>query len=76
MIIVDTNVVSEIMKPTPAQVVRDWVRVRGSELYTTSITLAQIAAICHTHKAAVATRNLKDFQNTGIDVIDPWQATR
>ncbi len=35
---------------------------------------AQIASICRTHDAALATRNLKDFQDTGIDVIDPWQA--
>jgi predicted nucleic acid-binding protein len=34
---------------------------------------AQIAAICRTHRAALATRNAKDFQDTGIGVIDPWQ---
>ncbi|MGH3755500.1 MAG: type II toxin-antitoxin system VapC family toxin [Pseudonocardiaceae bacterium] len=33
---------------------------------------AQIASICHTNDAALATRNLKDFQDTGIHVIDPW----
>ncbi len=138
MIIFDTTVASELMKPSPAPIVRDWVRAhRGNELYTTSITIAeirygierlpdgrrkdllkataddvfaafeeqvlpfdaaaaahypmivtrrdraglpidgfdaQIASICRTHDAALATRNLKDFQDTGIDVIDPWQA--
>jgi len=138
MIILDTNVASELMKPSPAPVVRDWVRARcGKELYTTSITLAeirygierlpagrrrdllkataddvfaafedqvlpfdaaaaahypiivtrrdhaglpidgfdaQIASICRTHDAALATRNRKDFHDTGIDVIDPWHA--
>jgi predicted nucleic acid-binding protein len=137
MIILDTTAASELMKPSPAPVVRDWVRARRSnELYTTSITLAeirygierlpagrrrdllkatvddvfaafedqvlpfdaaaaahyprivtrrdhaglpidgfdaQIASICRTHDAALATRNRKDFQDTGIDVIDPWQ---
>lgn len=34
---------------------------------------AQIASICRTHDAALATRNLKDFDDTGVDVIDPWQ---
>jgi toxin FitB len=34
---------------------------------------AQIAAICRVHRAALATRNAKDFQDTGIDIIDPWQ---
>jgi toxin FitB len=138
MIILDANVASELMKPSPAPVVRDWVRARcGKELYTTSITLAeirngieclaagrrrdllkatvddvfatfedqvlpfdaaaaahypiivtrrdqaglsidgfdaQIASICRTHDAALATRNRKDFHDTGIDVIDPWHA--
>lgn len=136
MIIVDTNVAAELMKPSPASAVRDWVRARGGrELYTTSITLAeirygierlpdgrrkellrttaedlfaafadqilpfdaaaaavyawivtrresaglpidgfdaQIASICHTHAAALATRNVKDFRDTEVELIDPW----
>jgi predicted nucleic acid-binding protein len=138
MIVLDSNVASELMKPSPAPAVRDWIRARRSnELYTTSITLAeirygierlpsgrrrdllmataddvfaafeeqilpfdaaaaahyplivtrrdraglpidgfdaQIASICRTHDAALATRNLKDFYDTGIDMIDPWQS--
>ena len=137
MIIVDTNVVSELMKASPDPVVRDWVRARrGRELCTTAITLAeirygierlppgrrkdllggvaedlfaafddqvlafdsaaakqyaaivasreragrpidgfdaQIASICRTLNAGLATRNVRDFADTGIDVIDPWQ---
>jgi toxin FitB len=38
-----------------------------------SMADAQIAAICRTHSADLATRNTKDFVDTGIDVIDPWQ---
>lgn len=136
MIVVDTNVVSELMREAPAPVVRDWVRTHaGGDLYTTAITLAeirygiarlprgrrkelfistadelfvrfadqilafdavaagfyasivahrdvtgrpidgfdaQIASICRAHGAALATRNLKDFRNTEIDLIDPW----
>lgn len=34
---------------------------------------AQIASICRSHGAALATRNLKDFQATGVDLIDPWR---
>ncbi|HYY88056.1 MAG TPA: type II toxin-antitoxin system VapC family toxin [Chloroflexota bacterium] len=136
MIVVDTNVVSELMRPSPSAVVVGWMRRNDSQLYTTSITLAeirygierladgrrkellrstaeevfadftervlpfdaeaavayativsdrdragrpidgfdaQIASICRAHRAALATRNAKDFQDTGIDVIDPWQ---
>jgi toxin FitB len=36
---------------------------------------AQIAAICRTYTADLATRNTKDFANTGIDLIDPWSRT-
>lgn len=139
MIVADTNVVSELMKPSPNPTVRDWVHARSpGELYTTAITLAeirygierlpsghrkellrttagevfaaftdqilpfdaaaavqyasivtgrdrngrpiagfdaQIAAICSTHGAALATRNLTDFDDTGVDVLDPWQET-
>lgn len=43
MIIIDTNVVSELMKPSPSAAVIEWVQARtGSELFTTSITLAEI----------------------------------
>jgi predicted nucleic acid-binding protein len=136
MIVVDTNVVSELMRPSPSPVVVGWVRRSERKLYTTSITLAeigygierlsdgrrkellrstaeetfgdfaervlpfdagaavvyativsdrdrtglpidgfdaQIASICRVHRAALATRNSKDFRDTGIDVIDPWQ---
>jgi len=33
------------------------------------------AAICESRGAALATRNLKDFRDTGIDLIDPWAHT-
>ena len=137
MIVLDTNVVSELMRPLPCTAVVHWVHTHSErDLYTTSITLAeisygierlpegrrkellrttaedlftafqehvlpfdakaavryativsdrdhaglpidgfaaQIASICRIHQATLATRNLKDFQGTGIDVIDPWR---
>ncbi len=137
MIVLDTNVVSELMRTSPSPQVREWVTARvPGELCTTAITVAeiryglerlangrrkqgllaaatelfaafseyiqpfdaeaaiwyativarrdrlglpidgfdaQIAAICRTRGAALATRNAKDFRETGIDVIDPWQ---
>jgi predicted nucleic acid-binding protein len=141
MIVLDTNVVSELMRPEPAPQVADWVRDRDKhELRTTAITLAEvrygiarlpgerrkqvllaaaddifrafedqvlpvdvaaaeqyaviahnreragkpissfdalIAAICRSRGAALATRNLSDFDGTGIEIIDPWAlATR
>ena len=34
---------------------------------------SQIAAIALSRGMAVATRNLRDFANMGIDTIDPWE---
>jgi toxin FitB len=137
MIVLDTNVVSELMRPSPAEVVLAWLRQRDSaELFTTAITVAevrygiarlpdgqrkddllraadeifgafpdqvlpfdavaaaaytevvaqrerigkpidgfdgQIASICHAHGALLATRNVKDFHETGVALADPWQ---
>jgi len=138
MIVADTNVVSELMRPSPSPAVRDWVsRQAAAELYTTAITVAevryglerlaggrgkdrlravadevfaafsdyvlpfdaaaavhyarlarhrdeaglpiaafdaQIAAICRARGAVLATRNIKDFRETGVEVIDPWHS--
>jgi toxin FitB len=138
MIVVDTNVASELMRPSPAKTVLDWVRGHdGRDLCTTAITVAeigygierlargrrrealkvavaevfdmfaeqvlpfdaaaaeqyalvvshrdrlglpidgfdaQIAAICRVRGVTLATRNLADFRQTGVDLINPWEA--
>ncbi|KAA2263272.1 type II toxin-antitoxin system VapC family toxin [Solihabitans fulvus] len=33
---------------------------------------AQIAAICRARQAVLATRNTKDFDDTGVDLVNPW----
>lgn len=33
---------------------------------------AQIAAICRSRRASCATRNTKDFAETGIELVNPW----
>ena len=35
---------------------------------------ALIAAVCRSQGAALATRNVSDFDGTGIEIIDPWRA--
>jgi toxin FitB len=40
-----------------------------------SMADAQIAAICRVHGATLATRNTGDFTDTGISLINPWDAT-
>ena len=139
MIVLDTNVLSELMKPAPADRVVRWVAAQpAASLYTTSVTQAeilhgilllpagkrrnalqaaaeavfakdlggrvlpfgseparayariaaerqraghpvsqfdaQIAAIAHSVGAAIATRNVGDYEGCGIKVINPWEA--
>lgn len=38
-----------------------------------SMADAQIAAICRAHGAAIATRNVKDFRFSGVEVMNPWE---
>ena len=41
MIVVDTNVVSELMRPSPSSQVRDWISAQApGELCTTAVTVA------------------------------------
>jgi toxin FitB len=136
-IVIDTNVLSELMKPLPSARVVRWMNERPvSRLFTTTITMpevlygveilpvgkrrialhhavetmfgnrfagrilsfdvdaahayaeisakrrklgrrigemdAQIAAIARSHGAAIATRDIDDFQDCGVQLIDPW----
>jgi predicted nucleic acid-binding protein len=137
VIILDTNVVSEPLRPAPDPAVLAWLDAQApATLYLTSITLAEllagvaalpagrrrtklgqalteqvlplfegrvlafdmpaahafaqvqvgaqsagnpisftdaaIAAIAGAHRYALATRNVRDFKGTGVEVIDPW----
>lgn len=137
MIVLDTNVISEILRPQPAPQVVVWLESLTGDVAITTVTLAellagvrrlpdgrrrsvlsaridaalqpyregrsilafddeaavhyaevfvarektglpismadaQIAAICRTHRASCATRNTKDFADTGIALINPW----
>lgn len=39
---------------------------------STSVTDAEIAAIARSRGAKVATRDVEDFTESGVEVIDPW----
>jgi toxin FitB len=136
VIVLATNVVSELMRAEPAPGLASWIRDRDRrELRTTAITLAEvrfgvarlpdgrrkqvllaaadetfsafadqvlpvdaaaaehyaaiassreragrpisgfdalIAAVARSRGAVLATRNVSDFEGTGVEVIDPW----
>jgi predicted nucleic acid-binding protein len=138
VIVLDTNVVSEAMRPAPDAAVMAWLRAQPlSEIATTTVTLAEIdyglcriptgrrredlearlrtflargfgdrilpfdaaaaglyggivttrqatgrpidafdamiAAIARSRLAAIATRNVADFEGCGVTVLDPWR---
>ncbi len=37
-----------------------------------SVADGQIAAICRHHGATLATRNVRDFDAAGLELLDPW----
>lgn len=139
MIVLDSNVLSEVLRPTPATGIVAWLRKQPrAALFTTVISRseilygirllpegqrrqglwqaaqaifnqdlsgqvlsfdseaadfyaeiaalrkgigrpisqfdAMIAAIARSRGASVATRNVKDFADCGVDIIDPWKA--
>ena len=141
MIVLDTNVISELTRPQPSKDVLAWAdSVHGPNVATTAITAAellygiarlpdgkkkdqlreaikqlldvdfagrvhpfdrdaascyaiivaareaagrpitpadaQVAGICRSHDAVLATRNLRDFHGTGVRLINPWDAPR
>ena len=45
-------------------------RIAGRPL---SVEDGMIAAIAAAHGATLATRNPKDFEDLGIDLVDPWE---
>lgn len=140
MIILDTNVLSELLVPSPSQVVINWLADRNpASVFTTSVTEAeilyglrllpegrrrhhleaaillifredlagrvlpfdsdaadtyatiasvrrsagrpisqfdaQIAAIALSRGASLATRNEADFENIGLEIINPWKTS-
>ncbi len=70
MILLDTNVVSEAMKPEPHPSVRDWLDAQAAEtLFVANVTIAVLL-----FGFAVASRDASAFRAAGLAVIDPWTA--
>ncbi len=63
MILLGTNVISELWKPAPAPQVLQWLDTQADGL---------IAAIATAHDLSVATRDASPFEAAGVAVINPW----
>ena len=74
MILVDTNVLSEITKPrpTPAEAYGDILAEAERRGQRLNIADGQIAAIARVHGMDFATRNAKDFAASGGPLVSPW----
>jgi predicted nucleic acid-binding protein len=72
MIVLDTNVLSEALRPLPAGKRRS--RLSSAIGKLISQIDAMIASICRSRDAAIATRNIGDFEHCGLPIIDPWNA--
>lgn len=75
-ILLDTNVLSELLRAQPDAAVLAWMAVQpANSLFVSAVTQAQIAAIALSHRLGVATRNVSDFEDCGLTVTNPWSQT-
>ena len=71
MIVLDTDVLSELTRQYPGQgaiVVADRDRV-GRPI---GVVDAQIASVCRKLQAALAIRNIRDLEQASLELVDPW----
>ncbi|WP_437207128.1 type II toxin-antitoxin system VapC family toxin [Planctomicrobium sp. SH664] len=47
---------------------------REKDGFNTDAVDLMIAAIAQSHRAAIATRNVKDFEGCGADIVNPWRS--
>ncbi|MCH9770595.1 MAG: type II toxin-antitoxin system VapC family toxin [Gammaproteobacteria bacterium] len=68
MIVVDTNIISEMMKPAPESKVVDWLNQNGAtDLFITSITVAEISYGIHALPKGKRRTKLDDLFKTAIN---------
>jgi hypothetical protein len=80
LIILDTNVLSELMQGAPEPSVVEWLDQQPAERQRNGRTVdmrdTQIAGIVIARRATLATRNVKHFADLTAEVVNPWEAKR
>ncbi|MEM8825646.1 MAG: type II toxin-antitoxin system VapC family toxin [Pseudomonadota bacterium] len=68
----ETNI---LLFDTPAADTHGWLQARAMREQGRRLPEidCQIAAIAISRNATVATRNIKDFEPTGVDFVNPWR---
>jgi toxin FitB len=66
-------VASAAVLPMDAPVFQEWARMKHRKPETL-IEDAMIAATAKIHRLTVATRNMRDFREFGVNLIDPFEA--
>ena len=75
MIVLDTNVVAEAMKPAPWPTVRAWLAVLATPSGRGFPTPdGYIAAIAASRGFIVASRDTAPYAAAGVTAINPWKA--
>lgn len=70
----DQVVASYGVLPMDAIAFREWARLKHRKSETL-IEDAMIAATAIVHRLTVATRNVRDFRELGVDLLDPFKST-
>jgi toxin FitB len=76
MILLDTNVVAEAMRPAPEAAVIDWLnRQDSSGIVLSTISVAEISYGLNCLVDGQRKRMLADrFEQTAVDLVNPWTA--
>jgi len=78
MFLLDTNVVPELLRPSPETIVAHWVGNRQTtEIYFSAIGEAEfldypIAVIARSRHMKIVTRNSQDLEGLDVDTVNPW----
>jgi predicted nucleic acid-binding protein len=69
VIVLDTNVISEVLSPSPSESVMNWLARQGRPV---ALGDALIAGTCLAREHSLATRNTRDFAGSGVHIVNPW----
>ena len=74
MYLLDTNVVSELRKAKAGKADKSLTAWAASVSPGSAERDALIAATALVHSMTVVTRNVADFEPTGVQILNPWSA--